>query len=73
MDVGRKFFSMSYLQDLVKVMSYYKLNSLRIHLNDNGTRLLSYLTFERMTDLGYFDEIIAAKQLYSDAEDNDKM
>lgn len=36
MDVGRKFFPMSYLQDLVKVMSYYKLNSLRIHLNDNG-------------------------------------
>ena len=36
MDVGRKFFPMDYLQDLVKVMSYYKLNSLRIHLNDNG-------------------------------------
>lgn len=36
MDVGRKFFPLSYLEDLVKVMSYYKLNSLRIHLNDNG-------------------------------------
>ena len=36
MDVGRKFFPLSYLQDLVKVMSYYKMNSLRIHLNDNG-------------------------------------
>lgn len=36
MDVGRKFFPMSYLQDLVKIMSYYKMNSLRIHLNDNG-------------------------------------
>ena len=41
-----------------------------IHLNDNGTRLLSYLTFERMTDLGYFDEITAAKQLYSEAEED---
>ena len=40
-----------------------------IHLNDNGTRLLSYLTFERMTDLGYFEEIIEAKQLYSEAEE----
>lgn len=36
MDVGRKFFPLAYLEDLVKVMSYYKLNSLRIHLNDNG-------------------------------------
>lgn len=36
MDVGRKYFPLDYLSDLVKVMSYYKLNSLRIHLNDNG-------------------------------------
>lgn len=36
MDVGRKFFPMSYLKDLVKALSYYKMNSLRIHLNDNG-------------------------------------
>ena len=36
MDVGRKFFPMSYLRDLVKVLAYYKMNSLRIHLNDNG-------------------------------------
>ena len=27
---------MSYLNDLVKVMSYYKMNTLQIHLNDNG-------------------------------------
>ncbi|MCM1483070.1 MAG: family 20 glycosylhydrolase [Muribaculaceae bacterium] len=36
MDVGRKFFPMDYLKDLVKALSYYKMNSLRIHLNDNG-------------------------------------
>lgn len=36
MDVGRKFFPMEYLRDLVKILSYYKMNSLRIHLNDNG-------------------------------------
>lgn len=36
MDVARKFFPMDYLKDLVKVLSYYKFNSLRIHLNDNG-------------------------------------
>lgn len=36
MDVGRKFIGLDYLRDLVKVMSYYKMNSLRVHLNDNG-------------------------------------
>lgn len=36
LDVGRKFFPMDYLKDLVKILSYYKLNSLRVHLNDNG-------------------------------------
>ena len=36
MDVGRKFFPMEYLKDLVEILSYYKMNSLRIHLNDNG-------------------------------------
>lgn len=36
MDCGRKFIPMSYLRDLVKVMAYYKMNTLQIHLNDNG-------------------------------------
>lgn len=36
MDCGRKFIPMSYLRDLVKMMSYYKMNTLQIHLNDNG-------------------------------------
>lgn len=35
-DCGRKFIPMSYLQDLVKIMAYYKLNTLQVHLNDNG-------------------------------------
>lgn len=35
-DCGRKYIPMSYLQDLVKIMSYYKLNTLQVHLNDNG-------------------------------------
>lgn len=35
-DVGRKYIPMSYLKNLVKVMSYYKMNTLRVHLNDNG-------------------------------------
>ena len=36
LDCGRKFIPISYLQDLVKIMSYYKMNTLQIHLNDNG-------------------------------------
>lgn len=36
MDCGRKFIPLSYLQDLVKVMAYYKMNVLQVHLNDNG-------------------------------------
>ncbi len=35
-DCGRKYIPMDYLQNLVKVMAYYKLNTLQVHLNDNG-------------------------------------
>ena len=35
-DCGRKFIPMSYLRDYVKIMAYYKMNTLQIHLNDNG-------------------------------------
>ncbi len=36
LDCGRKFIPMSYLRDLVKILSYYKMNVLHVHLNDNG-------------------------------------
>lgn len=35
-DAGRKYIPMSYLRKLVKVMGYYKMNTLQVHLNDNG-------------------------------------
>lgn len=35
-DCGRKFIPLSFLQDYVKIMAYYKMNTLQIHLNDNG-------------------------------------
>ena len=35
-DCGRKYIPMTYLRDLVKVMAYYKMNTLQVHLNDNG-------------------------------------
>lgn len=36
MDCGRKYIPLDYLDKLVKVMSYYKMNTLQVHLNDNG-------------------------------------
>ncbi|NWJ52195.1 MAG: family 20 glycosylhydrolase [Bacteroidetes bacterium] len=36
LDCGRKFFTIDFLRDYVKFMSYYKMNEFQIHLNDNG-------------------------------------
>ncbi|MCR5132026.1 MAG: family 20 glycosylhydrolase [Prevotella sp.] len=36
LDCGRKYIPMSYLRQLLPIMSYYKMNTLQIHLNDNG-------------------------------------
>ncbi|SHK89829.1 hexosaminidase [Chitinophaga jiangningensis] len=36
LDAGRKFFSMEFLRNYVKFMSYYKMNDFHVHLNDNG-------------------------------------
>lgn len=35
-DCGRKYIPMDYLRNLVKIMAYYKMNTLHIHLNDNS-------------------------------------
>lgn len=35
-DCGRKFIPMHTLREYVKVLSYYKMNTFQIHLNDNG-------------------------------------
>jgi hexosaminidase len=36
LDVGRKFFTIDYLRDYVKILSYYKMNEFHVHLNDNA-------------------------------------
>ena len=36
LDVARKYFPMDFLRDLVRTMSWYKLNELHLHLNDNS-------------------------------------
>lgn len=35
-DCGRKYIPLDYLRKLAKVLAYYKMNTLQIHLNDNG-------------------------------------
>lgn len=35
LDVGRKFFTIDFLKDYAKFMSYYKMNDFQLHLNDN--------------------------------------
>jgi len=37
LDVGRKYIPLSYLYSLVDLMSYYKMNTLQVHLNDCGS------------------------------------
>lgn len=39
LDAGRKFFTLDFLKDYVKLMSYYKMNDFHIHLNDNGMKI----------------------------------
>lgn len=41
-DVGRKTFTLDYLQQLTKLMSWYKLNDFQVHLNDNYIQLEQY-------------------------------
>lgn len=36
LDVGRKFVPMPYIKKLARIMAYYKMNTLQLHLNDNG-------------------------------------
>ncbi|EGT3617277.1 glycosyl hydrolase family 20, partial [Clostridium perfringens] len=35
LDVGRKFFTMDYLEQFMEAMSWYKMNNFQIHLSDN--------------------------------------
>ncbi len=37
LDVGRKYFPISFLEDYVRLMAWYKMNDFQLHLNDNAT------------------------------------
>lgn len=57
-DAGRKYIPLDFLEDYVDIMSYYKMNFLQVHLNDNG--------FPKFFDNNW-DDTYAAFRLESDA------
>ena len=57
LDCGRKYIPIDYLHNLVEVMAYYKMNTLQIHLNDNGFKSLHF---------GDWDQTYAAFRLECD-------
>ena len=69
-DVGRKYIPLSYLYSLVEMMSYYKMNTLQVHLNDNGFRDFfhgnwneTYSAFRMESN--YFPELTAKDGYYT--------
>lgn len=73
LDCGRKFFPMSYLRNLAKCMSYYKMNTLQIHLNDNGFKQYFENDWNKTQaafrlESEYFPELTAKDGHYTKAE-----
>lgn len=73
LDCGRKFFPISYLRDLAKCMSYYKMNTLQIHLNDNGFKQYFEGDWNKTQaafrlESEYFPELTAKDGHYTKAE-----
>lgn len=75
LDVARKFISLPFLQDYVKIMSYYKMNEFHVHLNDNGFVQFfdndwdkTYAAFRLESD--YFPELTAKDGHYTKKEFN---
>ena len=76
LDCGRKFYPISYLYSLVNVMSYYKMNTLQLHLNDNAPKDQfnndwdeAYAAFRMESD--FFPELTAIDGSYSKQEMHD--
>lgn len=72
-DCGRKYIPMDYLRRLVRCMSYYKMNTLQVHLNDNGFKKYfhdswdeTYAAFRLESDL--FPDLTARDGYYTKQE-----
>lgn len=75
-DVARKFYSLEFLRNYVKFMSYYKMNDFHIHLNDNGFKQFfgnnwdsTYSAFRLESD--YFPGLTAKDGHYTKKEFKD--
>lgn len=75
-DCARKFFPIGYLRDYVKIMSYYKMNTFQVHLNDNGFKQYfkndwdrTYAAFRLESD--YFPGLTARDGHYTKQEFRD--
>lgn len=75
-DVGRKYIPLDYLYSLVRDMSYYKMNCLQVHLNDNGFKKYfhnnwdeTYAAFRIESEL--FPELTARDGYYSKKDFHD--
>jgi len=53
LDVGRKFVKLDYIYEIMKTLSYYKMNDFQIHLNDNAIFLEHYNTTEEALNNAY--------------------
>lgn len=76
LDDGRKFFSLEFLRQYVKMMAYYKMNDFHLHLNDNGFRQYfgnrwdsTYAAFRLQSD--YYPSLTAKDGSYSKQEFRD--
>jgi len=72
-DCGRKYIPMSYLYETVRCMSALKMNTLQVHLNDNGFKKYfhknwdeTYAAFRLESE--YFPELTARDGFYTKAE-----
>ena len=73
LDVGRKYIPLDYVKQYAKIMSYYKMNTFQIHLNDNGFKKYfgedwgkTYAAFRLESEL--FPELTAKDGFYTKDE-----
>ncbi len=64
-DCGRKPFTLTTLRQLVKICSYYKMNDLQLHLNDNYIWLHNYPGVQTAQDVLAFEPSAGAFRLES--------
>lgn len=66
-DVGRKPASLKAIQDAMKLMSYYKMNDLQIHLNDNFIWMYDYTKIPNGKDASPEEKAAAIREVLTAA------